>query len=89
MKLITFRTLTVEDISELYQFYSDKSVMKYQSIRVVMESLDDALIFVNEQYLMEESKLTIRKGVELTKTKELIGSVMYWYYENKPSICEN
>lgn len=54
-----------------------------------MESLDDALIFVNEQYLMEESKLTIRKGVELTKTKELIGSVMYWYYENKPSICEN
>lgn len=84
---IIFRRLKQDDIHRLYAIYSDKEAMKYRGSQP-METLEDAKSFVDNQQLLKGKILTIRKGVALEDTKELIGSVMYRFDENKKSECE-
>lgn len=61
--------------------------MKYRGSKP-MESIDDAIDFVKAQSLKKDQTFTIRKAVELVQTKELIGSVMFRFYENQKHTCE-
>jgi len=84
---IKFRELSLEDINELFEIYSDKDAMKYRGSKP-MENLNDAKQYVENKILKNGQVLTIRKGVELVATKELIGSVMYRFDEARKTECE-
>ncbi len=85
--LVTFRTLTFTDAPKLFHIYSDKEAMKYRGSKPI-ETIDDAKDFIANQSSKKEQTLTIRKGVILTQTKDLIGTVMFRYQEQKTDICE-
>ncbi|MEM9675040.1 MAG: GNAT family N-acetyltransferase [Bacteroidota bacterium] len=78
--LIILRELNMGDVHQLYAIYSDKEAMKYRGSKP-METIEDAKDYVRNKEVKEKEVTTIRKGVELTKTKELIGSVMYRFSE--------
>ena len=84
---IHFRTLIEKDAAALYKIYADKIAMQYRGSRA-MESIKDAQQFIAQQNLQEENILTIRKGVVLKNTQELIGSVMYRFNRDKEEECE-
>lgn len=84
---LRFRKLEWDDVRQLFEIYSDKEAMKYRGSKP-METLEDAKAFIDNQKLVEKGVSTIRKGVELAATKELIGSVMYRFIENRKMECE-
>ena len=84
---VKFRELTMTDTGMLFGIYSDKEAMKYRGSKP-MQTIDDAKNFVKNTKVKKMEILTIRKGIELVKTKELIGSVMYRFNENKKNECE-
>ena len=53
-----------------------------------MTSIEDAEHFIANQKQREGTSLTIRRGVELEESGELIGSVMFRYDDMKDGICE-
>lgn len=75
------------DVTDLFKIYSDKEAMKYRGSKP-MQTLDDAKQYVKNRELKEGNILTLREGIELVQTKELIGSVMYRYDEHKKNECE-
>lgn len=85
-KLI-FRELTMNDAASLFDIYSDKEAMKYRGSKP-MESLADAEAFVNNKQIQKDNILTLRKGVEIVNSKELIGTVMFKFYEAKKESCQ-
>lgn len=84
---VKFRALTMTDTIELFEIYSDKEAMKYRGSKP-MQTIEDAKKFVNNARVKKTNILTIRKGIELLRTKELIGSIMYRFNENKKNECE-
>lgn len=84
---IKFRKLSLDDIKSLHEIYSDKEAMKYRGSSPI-ETIEHALIFIRNQELLVGGILTIRKGIELSETQELIGSVMYKFDEGKRRECE-
>ncbi|MCG8329937.1 MAG: GNAT family N-acetyltransferase [Chitinophagales bacterium] len=87
MSRIKFRNLQLGDTKKLYEIYSDKEAMKFRGSKP-MESIEDAIIFVQNQRMAENEVLTIRKGIELVESRELIGSVMYRYRDASVEECE-
>jgi len=53
-----------------------------------METLEAAVSYVENRRLLKDKTLTIREGVELVKTQELIGSIMYRFDEDRKKECE-
>ena len=84
---IKFRTLIKEDAQKLFEIYSDKEAMKFRGSEP-LETISDALKFIQSQNLDSDKSLTIRKGVELVDDQELIGSVMFRYHKQKQGECE-
>jgi len=84
---IRFRELNMKDAEDLFDIYSDKEAMKYRGSKA-MESVEDAKKYIANKYLIKEQIRTLRKGVELVRTKELIGSVMYRFDRHKKAECE-
>ncbi len=84
---IRFRELCMEDVNELFKIYSDKEAMKFRGSKP-MENIEEAKKYVENKKLLKGDILTFRKGVELEKTKELIGSVMYRFNEDRKNECE-
>jgi len=79
---VRFRPLKMSDVDDLFEIYSDQEAMKYRGSKP-MKTIDDAKRYVEDQELFKDQTLTIRKGVELMKTKELIGSVMFRFHNKK------
>ena len=84
---IRFRELNKKDVNKLFEIYSDKEAMKYRGSKP-METIQDAQKFVKNKRIEDKKELTIRKGVELIATNELIGSVMYRFNRNRVHACE-
>ena len=87
MSRIRFRNLHLSDAKKLYEIYSDKEAMKFRGSKP-MESIEDAIIFVQNQRVAKNKVLTIRKGIELIGSEKLIGSVMYRYRDASVEECE-
>lgn len=85
--IIKFRALEMTDIQALYEIYSDKEAMKYRGSKP-METIEDAINFVHNREIKDDEIYTIREGIELEGTKELIGSVMYRFNEHRIDECE-
>ena len=84
---IRFRELNKKDVHKLFEIYSDKEAMKYRGSKP-METIEDAKRFVENKRIEDKKELTIRKGVELIETNELIGSVMFRFHKDRKHACE-
>ncbi len=84
---IIFRGLTLLDVKDLFEIYSDKEAMKYRGSGPML-SFQDAEDFVRTARKRENQILTIRKGVELRETKKLIGSVIWRFRDDREKECE-
>jgi len=84
---VKFRELIITDTVKLYEIYSDKEAMKYRGSKA-MRTIEEAENFIKNKSLKKMEILTIRKAIELMQTKELIGSAMYRFDENKKYECE-
>jgi RimJ/RimL family protein N-acetyltransferase len=61
--------------------------MKYRGSKP-MVTLEDADAFIENQEVEEANRLTLRKGVELVESGELIGSVMFRFQDRDAGECE-
>ncbi len=84
---IKLRSLRTSDAPTLFLIYSNAEAMKYRGSKV-MTSIADAEAMIDDQEKREGSKLTLRMGIELINTKELIGSVMLRYDDLQIGCCE-
>jgi len=84
---ITFRKLIESDAEKIFLIYSNKEAMKYRGSKA-LESIMDAKQFIINQKIVKNDVLTIRKGVEIIETKELIGSVMFRFRNKEKQVCE-
>ena len=84
---LRFRTFKPKDAKRLFEIYSNKEAMKFRGSKS-MNSMTDAQLFVKNQRLNSSDHITIRKGIVLKSSDELIGSVMFRYWNKKENECE-
>lgn len=83
---LQLRDLNDDDAQRLFEIYSDKEAMKYRGSQP-MTSLEDAKAFILNQKLEDKDGYTIRQGIQIKETQELIGSVMYKFNKDSKTEC--
>ncbi len=81
---LRFRKLKPIDAGKLFEIYSNEEAMRFRK-SPPMKSLEDAMNFIRHQTHETDTHYSLRKGIELKNTEELIGSVLYLYHKNKIS----
>lgn len=84
---LRLRSLNLNDAQQLYEIYSDTDAMKYRASKA-MKTIENAKEFIQNQRKTNGNILTIRKGVELLKEGEIIGSCMVRVDQRKKNELE-